>query len=140
MTCKLSRADNRKIIRLRGIVTRGIGESKSFTEIPWVKKQFIDKLGIDPYPGTFNIIVMAEDIDKLNMVRQSKGIEIIPEDENFCTAHSLPVLVNGKVKGAAVIPLVASYPPAQLEVISTENIKRALSLGDGDVIKVEVYL
>jgi len=140
MTAELSGASNREIVKLHGIVTSGIGESKSFTEIPWVKRQLIDKLGIDPYPGTFNITVIAEDIDKLNTVRQSKGTEITPEDENFCTGYSLPVLVNGKIKGAAIIPLVSNYPPAQLEVISSENIKRALSLEDGDPIEVEVYL
>ena len=127
-------------IRLHGIVTSGIGESKFFTEIPWVKKQFIDKLGIEPYPGTFNITVIAEDIDKLNVVRQTKGIEITPEDANFCTANSFPVLVNGKIKGAAIIPVVDNYPQTQLEVISSENIKESLSLEDGDLVEVEVYL
>ena len=140
MTHKLNGASNREIVKLHGIVTSGIGESKSFTEIPWVKRQLIDKLGIDPYPGTFNITVIAEDRDKLNRVRESKGIEITPEDESFCTAYSLPVLVNGKIKGAAIIPRVSNYPPAQLEVISGENIKRALSLKDRDLVEVEVYL
>ncbi len=140
MTSKSKSAGNREIIKLRGIVISGIGESKSFTEIPWVKKQFIDKLGIDPYPGTFNITVMAEDREKLNTVRESKGVEIMPEDTNFCTANSFPVLVNGKIKGAAIIPLVSNYPQARLEVISSENIKQALSLKDGDLVEVEVYL
>ena len=140
MTPKSKSAGNPKIIKLRGIVISGIGESKSFTEIPWVKKQFIDKLGIDPYSGTFNITVMAEDREKLNTVRESKGIEITPEDTNFCTANSFLVIVNGKIKGAAIIPLVPNYPQAQLEVISTENIKRSLSLKDGDRVEVEVYL
>ena len=140
MTHKLNGASNREIVKLHGIVTSGIGESKSFTEIPWVKKQLIDKLGINPYPGTFNITVIAEDREKLNTVRESKGVEIIPEDINFCTANSFPVLVNGKIKGAAIIPLVSNYPQAQLEVISSENIKRRLSLKDGDLVEVEVYL
>jgi len=130
----------RRIVKLRGMVTSGLRQSRFFTEIPWVKKQFIDKLGINPYPGTFNVIVIAEDAGNLNTVRKSKGIEIVPEDTNFCTADSFPVLVNGKIKGAAIIPLVSNYPQAQLEVISTENIKQSLSLKDGDLIEIEVYL
>jgi len=130
----------RKIVKLRGMVTSGLRQSRFFTEIPWVKKQFVDKLGINPYPGTFNITVIAEDAENLNTVRKSKGIEIVPENTNFCTAYSLPVLVNGKIKGAAIIPLVSNYPQAQLEVISTENIKQSLSLKDGDLIEIEVYL
>lgn len=132
--------NNLKIIKLRGIVTSGISESRFFTEIPWVRRQFIDKLGIDPHPGTFNITVLAQDSERLNTIKQAKGIEIIPEDTSFCAAKSLPVLISGKIKGAIIIPLVPNYPQAQLEIISSENIKRALSLKDGDPVEVEVYL
>lgn len=140
MTTKSSDTGKRKVIKLRGIVTSGVRQSRFFTEIPWVKKQFVEKLGIAPYPGTFNITVLAKDKDKLNTVRKAEGMEILPEDANFCTATSFPVLVNGKIKGAAIIPLVSSYPEAQLEVISTENIKQSLLLKDGDPVEVKVYL
>jgi len=140
MISKASDSSNPKIIKLRGKVTAGIKESKFFTEIPWVKKQFINKLGINPYPGTFNIIVLAEDREKLDTIKELKGIEIIPEDIDFCAANSFPVLVNGKIKGAAIIPLVQNYPKAQLEVISSENIKQSLLLKDGDPVEVEIYL
>ena len=140
MICQPDGTNNPEVIKLRGIVTSGIGESRFFTEIPWVKEQFIDKVGIHPYPGTFNITVLPEDREKLNALRVAKGIEIIPEDENFCTASSFPVLVSGRIKGAAIIPLVANYPQTQLEIISAEKIKQALSLNDGDLVEVEVYL
>ena len=132
--------NNHKVIKLRGIVTTGAGESRFFTEIPWVKQQFIDKLGISPYPGTFNTAILAEDREKLDTIRKAKGIEIVPQAENFCAASSFPVLVGGRVKGAAIIPLVADYPPTQLEIISAENIKQTLAVNDGDVVEVEVYL
>lgn len=138
MTTKQHSDGNRKIIRLRGLVTSGIGESRFFTEIPWVKRQFIDKLGINPFPGTFNITVIAEDKEKLDTVRKSTGIEIISEDENFCSANSFPVLIDGKIKGAIIIPHVSNYPQAQLEVISAKNIKQSLSLKDGDSVDIEV--
>ena len=140
MIFKSSGVNSRESVKLRGMVTSGLRQSRFFTEIPWVKKQFIDKLGIDPYSGTFNITVIDEDRGKLNTVRESKGTEITPEDTNFCTANSFPVVVNGKIKGAAIIPLVSNYPQAQLEVISSENIKLSLSLKDGDPVEVEVYL
>jgi len=131
---------NSNLIKLRGTVTSGLGESRFFTEIHWVRKQFVDKLGIYPHPGTFNITVLAEDRERLSAIREAKGIEIVPEDVNFCTANSFPALVNGKIRGAVVIPLVPNYPPAQLEIISPENIKQSLSLKDGDLVEVEVYL
>ena len=140
MVRQLDSVDNYKVIRLRGIVTRGIGESKYFTEIPWLKEQFISKLGINPYPGTFNIVLPAKDRGKLDTIREVKGTEITPQDENFCAASSFTVLVEGRIKGAAIVPQVANYPPRQLEIISTENIKQALSLNDGDLVEVTVYL
>lgn len=129
-----------KKVTLHGNVTSGIQQSALFTEIPWVKKQFIEKLGISPYPGTFNITVVPADLKKLKQVREIPGIEISPEDKKFCAASSFHVVVNKHVKGAAIIPLVTEYPPTQLEIIAPEKIKDALGLQDGDPVTVEVYL
>ncbi len=140
MTHELKDTSRQKIIKLHGIVTSGTGEAGTMTEIPWVRKQFIGKLGINPYPGTFNITVLAEDGEKLSTIRKAKGIEITPEDANYCAGISFPALVGGRVEGAVIIPLVPNYPPAQLEIISSENIRRSLSVKDGDLVEVEVYL
>jgi len=140
MTPRSGHPGSQKTIKLHGIVTRGIGRSTFFTEIPWVRKQFAEKLGITPYPGTFNIAVVAEDREKLNQIREANGIEIMPEDKNFCAASSFPALINRQTKGAVIIPRVADYPETQLELISADNIKESLSLKDGDQVEVEVYL
>ena len=131
---------SRKTIRLRGIVTSGVRQSRFFTEIPWVKKQFAEKLDITPYPGTFNITVVPEDRERLDQIREANGIEIPPEEKSFCAASSFHALINRKVKGAVIIPQVPDYPPAKLELIAAENIKESLSLADGDLVEVEVYL
>ena len=140
MTPNSSDTGDHEIIKLHGIVTSGVSQSRFFTQIPWVRKQFAEKLGITPYPGTLNITVVAEDREKLNIIRESKGIEIVPEDINFCAANSFPALISNKIKGAVIIPLVPNYPQAQLEIISAKNIKRTLSLKDGELVEVEVYL
>jgi len=114
-----------KVIRLRGVVASGKGIAVGVTEFPWVKEQFIRKLGIDTYPGTFNIMVCPEDLEKLKAVRQAPGIEIVPPNENHCAGITLHAVVGGKVKGAVVIPHVTDYHPAQLEVISQENVRKA---------------
>jgi len=129
-----------EVIKVRGIVISGVRESKLFTEIPWVRGQFIDKLGINPYPGTFNISVLSEDREGLNIIRNTKGVEIIPEDINYCAAYSFSAVVNGRIRGAVLIPLVPDYPSDQLEIISSEHIKQSLSLKDGDLAEVEIHL
>ena len=136
----MNKSGNHKTIKLHGIATRGLSQSSLFTEIPWVKKQFIEKLGITAYPGTFNITVADEDSGKLNIIKEAQGIEIEPEDKSFCVANGFPVLIDQKIKGAAIIPLVADYPPNQLEIISATNIKQSLGIKDGDLTEVEVYL
>ena len=140
MEGKLNNTSNQKIIKLHGIATSGSGEAGTITEIPWVREQFIGKLGINPYPGTFNIRILAEDGEKLNTIRKAKGIEIASQDINHCSGNSFTALVGGKIKGAVIIPLVPNYPPAQLEIISAENIRHSLSVKDGDLVEIEVYL
>jgi riboflavin kinase len=39
-------------ITLRGRVSSGGGTGSFFVNLPWAKKQFKEKLGFDPYPGT----------------------------------------------------------------------------------------
>jgi len=53
-------------------------------------------------------------------------------------AHCYPVLINGRLKGAIVFPRVEDYPENKMELISSQNIKEALSLKEGDVLEVEL--
>ena len=43
--------------KIQGRLTSGVGQGKHFTRLDWACRQFIDKLGIDPFPGTVNLIV-----------------------------------------------------------------------------------
>ena len=40
-----------------GRLATGIGMGTSFTQLPWAKHQFISFVGVNPYPGTINVIV-----------------------------------------------------------------------------------
>lgn len=107
--------------------------------MPWVKRQFIKKLSIDPYPGTLNLeVVDPESLQRFNTLKANKGIEITPEDPSFCSARCYPVLINGRLKGAIALPLVQGYPEAKMEIVASEKIKEALSVKEGDELEVEV--
>ena len=117
----------------------GIREAGGFTQIPWVKKQFISKLSIDPYPGTLNLeIVDPESLKIFSRLKSLRGKEIDPEDPSFCSARCYPVLIAGRLKGAIVFPLVDGYPENKMELIASQNIKETLSVKAGDVLEVEV--
>jgi CTP-dependent riboflavin kinase len=117
----------------------GLREAGNFTQIPWVKKQFISKLSIDPYPGTLNLeIADPESLQAFNQLKSLRGKEIHPEDPSFCSARCYPVLIAGRLKGAIVFPLVDGYPENKMELISSQQIKQALSLNTGDLLEVEI--
>ena len=128
-----------KHTRIRGIIAEGLKESSLFTHIPWVRDQFIKKLGIDPYPGTLNLeIVDDRDREAFKQIKKQKGAEIIPAQADFCAAKCFHVLVCGKVKGALIIPQVSDYPESKLEIISSMRIRDALSLDVGDTVSVDI--
>ena len=126
-------------ITLKGRITEGLKESSFFTHLPWVREQFITKLGIDPFPGTLNLdIIDTEDAEKLRAIKKKEGIEIIPAEPGFCSAKCFHVLVCGKIKGALIIPQVPDYPESRLEIISSYKIRDILSLKVGDLVTVEM--
>ena len=128
-------------IVINGIITEGLKESSFFTDIPWVKQQFITKLDIDPYPGTLNLdIADTEDLEKLKEIKKQKGIEIIASEEGSCSAKCFPVLVAGKIRGAVIIPQVPDYPESKLEIISSRKIRQVLHLKVGDTVPIQVFL
>ena len=99
----------------------------------------MEKLSIDPYPGTLNLeIVDLGSLKTFNELKAKKGIEVTPEDPSFCSAQCYPVLINGQLKGAIVFPLVGEYPENKMELIASQNIKKALSVKTGDYLEVEV--
>ena len=126
-------------ITIKGRITEGLKESSFFTHLPWVREQFITKLGIDPYPGTLNLdIIDDEDVEKLKEIKKRKGIEIIPAEPGFCSAKCFHVIVCGQIKGAVIIPQVPDYPESKLEIISSDRIRDVLSLKLGDLVPVEI--
>ena len=124
---------------IKGTLVEGMKESGLFMSIPWVREQFIEKLGIDPYPATLNLEVKnPQDLDKLKEVKNRAGIEILPMDQGFCSAKCFHVLICGKVRGAIVIPLVEGYPESKLEIIASERLVDLLSLEVGDIVPIEI--
>ena len=124
-------------IILYGKIISGLGEGKVFVELPWAKAQFIDKVGIDPYPGTLNLkLENPEALKGLQKLRELPGIIIIPDNPAFCQGKCYKIMIQGKIPGAIVIPLVPEYPNDKLEIISPYNLKELLKVQDGAEITV----
>lgn len=124
---------------IRGRVAGGIGQGRHFTQLAWAREQFVERVGIDPWPGTLNIVV--DDPDAMPVwvrLRRTPGIRMDnpgngPHD---CDARCYPVLLDGRIDGAIVYPEVEGYPPAQVEIVADINLREALGVEDGDPLRL----
>jgi len=124
-------------ITLKGRVFSGGGKGSLFVNLPWAKKQFREKLGFNPYPGTLNLQLPSR-IGTENL-RKAEGIKIEPQ-EGFHRGRCFKALVMEKVRAAIVLPHVQGYPPDLLEILAPVNLRKAFELKDGMEVKVTVWL
>ncbi len=116
-----------------GRVVSGWGQGASFTQLDWARTQFVHRLGIDPYPGTLNLILdAAADLQVWNELRATPGIPITALEAGRCNARCYPVRVGNQVPGAIVLPEVRDYREDEVEVIAALPLRETLSLVDGD--------
>lgn len=123
------------VISLSGIVRSGQGEAREFTQLDWVRAQFIAKLGFEPYPGTLNL--ETSDGAAPAALRTARGIIIEPAP-SFCAARCYRVKLNGRVDAVWIVPEVADYPHGQVELIAPISLREALGLKDGTVVTVDL--
>jgi hypothetical protein len=120
---------------IRGIVRSGQSQGSPFTQLDWVRRQFRDKLGFDPYPGTLNLHV--QDRIALAAVRAQPPIVIEPGQAGYCAAHVYRARVNGQVTAAWIIPVVPDYADDVVELMASVSLRGALNLKDGDSVEIE---
>jgi CTP-dependent riboflavin kinase len=126
---------------LLGRLATGRGRGKHFTQLDWAREQFLAKLGIDPFPGTINLIVDdPESIKVWNRLKGTPGVRIDnPNDgPHDCDARCYPVSIDGQIDAAIVLPEVAGYSPVQIEIIAAMRVRDALSIVDGDSLRLEI--
>ena len=129
-------------ITLEGTVFSGLGEGAYYISKEPYRKQFIEKLGFDPYPGTLNLRLTTEyDIKTRNELESYPAVEIEgfkSEDRTFGPVKCYPVVVENKIKGALISALRSHYDASVLEIIAPVQIRKYLELKDGHKVKVEV--
>ena len=125
---------------LRGKVVSGLGEGRFFTGLSWVKDQLVEKLGIDPYPGTLNLKLDSREVlREWEKLKNLAGIAIVaPLKENSCNGRCFKILIQQKLPGAIVFPEVPGYPMDKLEIIAAWNLKEVLGIEDGEEIRIDV--
>jgi riboflavin kinase len=129
-------------ITLEGTVFTGLGEGAYYTQKEFYKKQFIEKLGFEPYPGTLNLKLATEyDLKSRMELEAYPAIEIQGfknEDRTFGVVKCYPAVAGNKVKCALITALRSHYDNSVIEIIAPVNLRKQLELRDGQKLKVEI--
>lgn len=129
-------------ITLEGVVFTGLGEGAYYTSKEEYRKQFIEKLGFDPYPGTLNLKLTTDyDVKTRSELEAYPAVEIEgfkSEDRSFGVVKCYPAIIGNKAKGAIISALRTHYDASVLEIIAPEPLRKSLKLKDGHKVKVEV--
>lgn len=127
---------------LEGTVFTGLGEGAYYISKEQYRKQFIEKLGFDPFPGTLNLRLTTEyDMKTRGELASYPAVEVEGfknEDRTFGSVKCYPVIVENKIKGALISALRSHYDASVLEIIAAAPLRKYLKLKDGQKVKVEV--
>ena len=129
-------------ITLEGIVFTGLGEGAYYISKDKYRKQFIEKLGFDPYPGTLNLKLKTDyDVKTRSELETYPAIEVegfTNENRSFGPVKCYPAIIQNKVKGAIVTALRSHYDASVIEIIAPVFLRKHFDLKDGHKVKVEV--
>lgn len=127
-------------MKIAGLAENGLMKGAYYVEM--FSDKFREKLGFVPYPGTLNIrLVWRGDMDTRKRLNTKKHILIEPfekDGKSFVDVKCYPCTINGKTKGAIVIPGKTDHPPEVIEIIAKDNLRETLSIKDNDCVVVEL--
>ncbi len=126
---------------LKGELISGLGEGRYYVGIEGYVSQFSEKLGITPYPGTFNIKLSPASIEtrrKLDAMEWTEIEGFTDHDRTFGGAKALECSING-YPCAILKPGRTHYPEDIIELISEVRLRDVLGTDDGGAqVTIEV--
>jgi riboflavin kinase, archaea type len=129
-------------VTLEGTVFTGLGEGAYYMSKEIYRKQIMEKLGFEPYPGTLNIKLNSDYDVKTRLELETYPAVEVKGFQNHERAFGLvkcyPAVIGNKVKGALITALRSHYDASVLEIIAPVCLRKKLDLKDGNKVKVEV--
>jgi CTP-dependent riboflavin kinase len=119
---------------LRGVVEAGTGEAASFMSLDWVRREISRLAGFDPYPGTLNVRLLDDHVERWRAIRTQDGLRVTPPDPAQCGARLVPVVVSGDIRAGVIVPDVTRYGAHVLEIVAPVHLRSRCWLRNGDVL------
>ncbi|MDI6917775.1 MAG: DUF120 domain-containing protein [Thermoplasmatales archaeon] len=130
-----------KKLSVKGVVISGMDEGRYYLTLKGYKEQLKRKLRFSPYEGTLNLKILPSEFSKLNVLKESPGINIDGFQDGGRTFGPGKCFF-AKIKNvdcAVIIPNRSHYSDV-VEVISKDYLREKLSLRNGDEVEVEIRL
>ncbi len=123
---------------LSGKVITGLGEGQYYISLEGYRKQFREKLGFDPYPGTLNLKLDPQSIELRKRITGHIRISgFTDENRTFGKGSCFNVRISD-IDGAVITPERTHYPEDIIEIIAPLNLRNYLDIRDGSAVQVEV--
>lgn len=127
-----------------GKVFTGLGEGGYYVSLHGYARQFLGKLGFEPFPGTLNLRLSSPvQVEQRRQLQFLKGIEIQGFEDGARTygpVTCFKALLEYKHPAAVLGIERTHYDDSVIEVISPANLRKTFGLRDGDECSVTVYL
>jgi len=122
---------------ISGRVIKGLGEGTRFMSMEHYKKEIKEKLGFDAFPGTLNVKVDQNQLEKLSNCKKIiiNGFE--KNGKKFGGAVCFKAKIK-EIKGSIIIPDINKHEKNIIEFISKTHVKSELNIENGDEISVEL--
>lgn len=125
---------NSSSIEMRGEIVSGIGEGKYYMSLAGYKSQLMKLYGFDPYPGTLNVKLPPEEVQKRLLLRERKGEYIKGFEHKGKKLGGLVSYVchfNG-TSAIAIFPEKSQHGLNIIELVGPIEFRRKFALKDGE--------
>jgi|GEM_PF-71339 len=129
-------------IKLDGRLISGFGEGGYYISKEGYQRQFREKLGFEPYPGTLDLELKPGSLKFKRWLENERGVKIegfSTEERSYGGAKCFPAVIMGE-EAAVILPSRTHHEEDILELISPVKVRDKYDLEDGDELKVEVEL
>jgi len=129
------------VLEFHGTLFTGLGEGGYYISLPGYKRQFVRLLGFEPFPGTLNLTVGPGEVELRRQLNFLDALELSGFSQggrSYGPAKCFRAKVESKFEAGALVIERTHHGEAVLEVVSPLNLRKALSLKDGDMVHVTV--